>query len=270
MVSPRKASSAPSRSRMLSSFGYLASRWLCDSVRSRMVKASVLALGLTVGAVSILPGQRREVTVLGGGTLSGASGSNIDQLQTRVGFAGGISLRLPRTPEFSLEAQLLVVQRRVTGQRAPSTQSPLQAGPLKDAADLVFVEIPVLLRIQQGFSTARPLRPFVQLGAYAALRVACNHVVTAGNGSNQAVGCNIGSGTFTAGPDTYIPAVYQDVDVGLLAGGGIEIRRFALGFRFERSFRNLVEPAGAVHTSPFDGSRVWTMMVSLEYLVRVL
>jgi hypothetical protein len=234
----------------------------------RLVAIVLVLLGFAT--VNSAPAQRRELTLLFGGTVSGATGSNLDKTRSRSGFAGGLSLRLPRTPQFSFETQLLVVQRRVFGQRAPTTLPPLAAGPFSDAASLGFLEIPLLLRFQRGYSRVRPVRPYLTLGPYLGVRVGCRRELTDSDGNRRKTDCSVAQGSFTTGSETYLPAVYQEVDVGILGGVGVELRSFTVGARFERSFRNLVEPAGGVHTSPFDSARLWTAMFSLEYLIRVI
>lgn len=223
-----------------------------------------------VAAVAPALAQRKELTVVAGGTLSWANGSHLAEVDKRTGFAAGLSLRLPRTSQFSLQTDLLVIQRRMLGRRPNSTLTPLQTGPLTDAASLLFIELPILLRFQRGYSSVRPVRPWLVLGPYLAVRLDCRREVSETSGNTRRTDCTVPGGNFTVGSETYLPAVYQEVDVGILGGIGVEVRRFGLGARFERSVRNLVEPSGGVHTSPFDGSRLWSMTLSLEYLVRVL
>ena len=232
-----------------------------------MPRMVALLLAVTAGCV-VTPAlaQRKELTLLAGGTLSGASSGNLDELQARPGFVAGVSLRLPRTARFSLETQALVIQRRMFGQRPATTQPALQAGPLTDAPSLWFIEVPILLRFQQGYSTVRPVRPYLSLGPYLAVRLGCSREITDQNGTRRATDCSVNP----ANSPGFIPAVYQEVDLGLLGGIGVEIHQFSLGARFERSLRNMVEPGGGVHTSPFDGARLWTALVSVEYLIRVL
>ena len=235
-------------------------------MRKTLAGVLVLTAGL---AISQGAAQRRELTVIAGGTFSGASGDNLDKQEIRPGFTAGISLRIPRTSRFSLETQLLVTQRHLFGQRPPSSSIPQVTGPFAEDANLLFVEAPILIRFQQGYSTARLFRPFFQLGGYVGVRLQCSRELTASNGTKRRTDCSLPT-TFTAGNETYIPAVYQDLDLGLAAGVGVEIRQVAVGVRFTRSIRNLVEPAGGVRTSPFDGSRLWGLVVSAEYLIRVL
>lgn len=224
------------------------------------------------GCVAVSPAlaQRRELTVLFGGTLTGATGGNLAQTKPRGGFAAGVSLRLPRSPRFSLETQALYVQRRVFGQRAPTTQPPLAAGPLADAADLRFLQVPILLRFERGYSSASPIRPYLSLGPYLGVRLGCKREITESSGTRFHTDCTVTPGNFTPGSETFLPAVYQEVDVGILGGVGVEMRSLTFGVRFERSIRNMVESAGGVHTSPFDSSRMWVALFSVEYLVRVL
>jgi hypothetical protein len=232
---------------------------------------SVAVLLVLTACCAVAPAmaQRKELTLLAGGTLTGASSGNLEHVQARPGFVAGLSVRLPRAARFSLETQALVIQRRLFGQRPPTTQPPLQAGPLADAANLWYIEVPILLRFQQGYSMVRPLRPYLTLGPYVGVRLGCTREITEQNGTRRATDCSVNPGNST-GFETFLPAVYQEVDLGLLGGVGIEIHQFSVGARFERSLRNLVEPGGGVHTSPFDGARLWTALVSVEYLIRVL
>lgn len=235
---------------------------------SRVV-TSVLALA-AFAAVAPALAQRKELTFVAGGTLSWANGNNLAEVDKRPGFVAGLSLRLPRTPQFSLQTDLLVIQRRMLGRRAASSLPPLQSGPLTDAANLLYIELPILLRFQRGYSSVRPVRPWLVLGPYLGVRLDCSREVSETSGNTRHTDCSVPGGNFTVGSETYLPAVYQEVDVGFLGGIGVEVHRFALGARFERSVRNLVEPGGGVRTSPFDTSRLWAMTLSLEYLVRVL
>src|SRR5262249_44221076 len=147
-----------------------------------MPRSAVALLGLTCLLAASAGAQRRELTVLAGGTLSGASGDQLSEVSKRAGFAGGLSLRLPRSPRFSLETELLAVRRRLVGQRKRSTAPPLQVGPFSDDINLWYVEADILLRVQRGYSTVRPIRPFFQLGPYGGFRLACRRTVTRDDG----------------------------------------------------------------------------------------
>jgi hypothetical protein len=236
----------------------------------RLSGALIPVLGLAVSlAGSPLAAQRRELTFLMGANLTGATGPKLFKSASRSGFLGGVSLRMPRSARVSFETELLLVQHRLSGARAPSTAPPVTVGPLSDAPNLLYVQIPMLLRFQQGYSSERPVRPFLQLGPYLGIRLFCRRDLTEASGTMVRSDCGTSRGVGPASPDPFVPAIYQGLDVGLLGGFGVEVRRLAVSIRAERSFRNLVE-GGALPTSPFDLSKTWTGLVAVEYLLRVL
>ena len=236
-------------------------------MRHRHAVALAAVAGALIGAP--LAAQRREVAATAGLNYTGATGGGLSKSTAQAGFVAGISLRLPRTSRFSFQTEFLFVERRVTGERAPSTQPPTFVGPRTDAARLFYAEVPLLLRFQQGYSAVRPVRPFLVLGPYLAIRMSCRRDATTDAGDVIRNDCSPTPSNVNPGIDPFIPAAYHNVDVGLLAQFGVELRRFAVSVRGERSFTALVE-AGAVPTSPFDKSRLWSGTVLLEYMLRVL
>ena len=170
---------------------------------------------------------------------------------------------------MSFETQFLVVQRRLSGERAPSSAPPIQVGPISDAARLLYAEIPLMFRFQRGYSTERPMRPFLTLGPYIGVRLSCRRDVVEGDSTLRHTDCSTNPNDILVGTAPLISAAYQDVDVGGVASFGVEIRRISLAVRIERSIVSLVDP-GAVPTSPFDKSKLWSGSLSIEYLLRVL
>jgi hypothetical protein len=236
----------------------------------RVARLTVLVLAGGAGAaVPEALAQRRELTVVVGGNYTGVTSSTLFKSESRTGFQGGISLRIPRSPRFSFQSELLLVQRRIYGERAQSSQNPLLVGPISDAANLLYAQIPLLLRFQHGYSTERPVRPFLVLGPFVSIRMACRRDVVEADSILQHTDCSSTPDDVVPGPRPFIPALYQTMDVGLLGALGVEIRRFSFSVRGERSFRKLVEP-GALPTSPLDNARFWTASASIEYLIRVL
>jgi hypothetical protein len=231
------------------------------------------AVALVTVAVTLsggpLAAQRREVAVVAGVNYTGATGERLTKSTAQTGFLVGASIRLPRTARFSFQTEFLVVERRLTGERAPSLQSPTLAGPKTDVARLFYAQIPLLLRFQQGYSSVRPVRPFLVLGPYLAIRMNCRRDATTDAGAVIRNDCSPTPKNVNPGIDPFIPAAYQTLDVGLLGQFGVELRRFAVSVRGERSFTSLVEQ-GAVPTSPFDRARMWSGSVVLEYMLRVL
>src|ERR1041384_2159473 len=138
-------------------------------------------LAALVAGRSPLAAQRRELTVIAGMNYSGATGGNFQKTESRAGFLAGVSLRMPRSARVSFQTEFLLVERRLFGQRAPSTLPPLQVGPISDAAKLLYAEIPITLRFQRGYSTLKPVRPFFVLGPYLGIRLGSPREVLEGD-----------------------------------------------------------------------------------------
>jgi len=235
-----------------------------------MFRIAVSALALACySAVRPAVAQHRELSFRAGGTLSGATGGNLGTVHERPGFVAGLSLRFQRTQEFAIQGDLLVIQRRVLGRLPAGTQPSLLTGPLTDAANLLFLQVPLLLRFQRRYALGRSVRPWLVIGPYVGYRLTCHREVTETTGNLRETDCSVAAGEFNAGDETFQLAVYQDVDLGLLGGVGLELGRFGMGARFERSLRTFVASSGLVRTSPFEGSNLWAVSFSLEYLVRV-
>lgn len=235
-----------------------------------MFRIAVSALGfLAFAQATRAAAQHRALSFVAGGTLSGATGGNLGQVHERPGFVAGLSLRFQRTEEFAIQTDLLVIQRRLLGRLPPGTQPSLLTGPLTDEANLLYLQVPVLLRFQRRYALGRSLRPWLVLGPYVGARLNCQREVTESTGALRETDCTVAAGEFTAGDETFQLAVYHEIDLGLMGGAGIELGRFAAGARFERSLRTLVASSGLVRTSPFESSKLWAVSFSLEYLLRV-
>jgi len=226
-------------------------------------------LAALVLAGSPLSAQRKELTVLAGANFSGATGGNLYKTQSQSGFLGGLSFRIPRSAQVSVQAEFLVIERRLYGERAPSTLPPIQVGPISDGAKLVYAEVPVMLRFQRGYSTERPVRPFLTLGPYVGIRLGCRRDVLEGDSTLRHTDCSVSPGDILVGNQPLVSAAYQSVDVGGIASFGVEFRRMSFAARVERSIVSLVEP-GAIPTSPFDKTKLWSGTLTVEYLLRVL
>jgi hypothetical protein len=232
-------------------------------MRTGLARATLaVLLGLLAGPVEA---QRREMSVLLGPTYTGASGPLLAEVSEHVGFLGGLSLRLPRSHRISLEADFLVVHHRLTGTRFPSDLPPEFAGPEADFAKVTFVEVPLMFRFQEPYRTYAPVRPFLQLGGSIAVRLKCDREIRPVSGSDaRPTSC---SGR-PVDSEPFAPSVYQNMDVAVHAGAGVEIGRLALFVRGKRSLRNLVE-TGAFPSSPLDGAKMWALSAGVDYLVKV-
>src|SRR5688572_4309832 len=124
---------------------------------------------------------------------------------------------------------------------------------------------PVPARVQYR----APGSPIPGAGTVLLIRMSCNRDVVEADSTLRHTDCSATPDDVVPGPTPFIPALYQTVDVGLLGALGVEIRRFSVSVRGERSFRKLIEP-GALPTSPLDNAKFWTASASIEYLIRVL
>lgn len=228
--------------------------------------APVLAVALAMA--SPLSAQERELGLLLGPNLTGTTGGNVEKLDARPGFLAGVTLRRRGSDRVILEGQALFVLHRFYGTRPASTLPPIQAGPQADEASLVYLEVPLLVRFQQPLTPAKPWRPFLVVGPFLGVRLSCSRNLTDAGGSTRAVGCDVPNGS-QSGPNAYFPAVYQEVDAGVLGELGLTTHRVAIRVRGEKSLRRLVE-SGTVSTSPFDMAKMWSASVALEYVLKVL
>jgi len=229
-------------------------------MRAGLVGTAALLMLLTCPAEA----QRREMSVLLGGTYSGASGPLLASVSEHTGFLGGITLRLPRSHRISLEADFLIVHHRLTGTRFPSDLPVEFAGPESDYAKVTFVEIPLMFRLQEPYRSFSPVRPFLQLGGSIAVRVTCDREIRVSASEQRSIEC---SGR-PVDSEPFAPSVYQNMDVAVHGGVGVEIGRLAVFLRGKRSLRNLVE-TGAFPSSPLDGAKMWALAAGVDYLVRV-
>jgi hypothetical protein len=232
-------------------------------MKARLVRA-VLAAALSVFVVGSSEAQRRELSFLAGATYTGATGPLLDDVSGHVGVVGGMTLRLPRGHRIAMEVDFLIVHRRITGERSPTTAPPAFAGPEADFAKVTFLEIPLMFRFQEPYRSYRPVRPFLLLGPSLAIRVACGREVRVSPSTIRKADCSESAPE----ADPFAPSLYQVADVALHAGLGVEIRRLALFVRGSRSLRSLVE-SGALPSSPFDGAKLWGLSAGVDYLVRV-
>jgi len=227
------------------------------------VTAALMTLAVPAGA------QRREVTVLGGGNYTTASGGNLARNEGQLGFLGGVSVRMPRSAHVSLQAELLVNRRRLFGERGESNLNPLLLGPKRETTRLLYAQIPLLLRVQRGYSTLHPVRPYLAVGGYVSVLLDCHRDTVEADNTPWSGDCTATPTGAGGGSTPFVPAVYQNVDGGFIGAVGVEVRRFTVSVRGERSIRNLVEP-GALVSSPFERTRTWSAALTLEYLLRVL
>lgn len=218
----------------------------------------VLTLALAGATALPVSAQRRELALTMAATYTGATGPLLEKTSGKMGFMAGIQLRLPRSARFSFQSEFLVVHRRLIGERAPSSLPPSLVGPEADFARLTYLEVPLMLRFQRAYSLDAPIRPFLVVGPSVSVRIGCSREIRESATVVRAATCR---------EPGFAPALYQDLDVALQFGGGVEFRRVALSIRGTRSFRNLVDPS-ALPTSPFDGAKLWSVFAGVDVMAR--
>jgi hypothetical protein len=156
--------------------------------------ALLSALAVVTLSVSASTGRAQgQVGVIVGATFSTLRG--IDDLDSRTGLVGGLSIVLPAAGPIALQPELLFVSKGAKG---------TNNGP--DGIKLSYVEIPVLLRLSLGGTG--PLKPHVYAGPYLGLQINCTVQGTSSD-------CDDLPGLST-----------KTVDIGATIGGGLD---FGLG-----------------------------------------
>lgn len=152
-------------------------------VRLSLCAAAICAPGANVQA----QGQFGAVI---GATFSTLRG--VDDLDSRTGLMGGLSLVLPLAGPVALQPELLFVSKGAKGQNSNV-----------DGIELNYVEIPVLLRL--SLAQAALVTPHVYAGPYLGYNISCNVEGTSAD-------CDDVPGVST-----------KTVDVGGTLGGGVDI-----------------------------------------------
>lgn len=147
--------------------------------------ATVSALLATVGAQA--QGQA-QIGVIAGATFSTLRG--VDNLDTRTGLIGGLSLVLPGGGIFAWQPELLFTSKGAKG---------TNSGP--SGLKLNYVELPILLRLSPV--SVSGVRPHVYAGPSFGLELSCTVQGTDGDCDD-------------------VPSITtKSVDIGGVAGGGV-------------------------------------------------
>ena len=137
----------------------------------------------------------------GGVSTSSYTGSLLDRTGWTRGFTGGVFVTVPMVDELSFQAEAMYVRKGAAislthgGARYTGTQR------------LHYVEVPVLLRVD--WPPSRPASLHLVGGPAVAVRLGCSFT----DASSDERGCDAGGR----------PLATHAIDVGLLAGGGLEL-----------------------------------------------
>lgn len=150
-----------------------------------MIVASATMLAWSAGVQA-----QAQIGAVVGATFTTLRG--VDNLDTRTGLIGGLSMVLPGGGLFSLQPELLFTSKGAKG---------TNNGP--DGLKLSYVEVPLLLRLSPAGSL--PVQPHAYAGPYLGLQINCTVQGTDGD-------CDDLPGLTT-----------KSVDIGGIAGGGVTV-----------------------------------------------
>jgi hypothetical protein len=186
----------------------------------------LLALPIALSAQDQAPrrGPRPSVGGEVGYSRSDLGGPDAQRVRSRQGALTGVYMQLPLTGPLSVRPETLVA---LQGGRA---QADVEGGGTVELdIGLAYIELPVLLRV--GPRRGR-FRPVLFGGPAPALQIGCDVQIVAPNTPIQAT-CQ----------ETDLPA-FRQFDVGLVAGGGLEMRwpqsALALEARYTTGLRSVL------------------------------
>jgi len=151
-------------------------------------------------------------------------GASAQRVESRQGALTGVYLQVPLKPPVFLRTEVLFALK---GGR---TQAVVDSGAPRDLdIGLAYIEVPVLLRLA---ATRGRFRPVIFGGAAPSLQIGCDLQVIDPNTPVRAT-CS----------ETDVPP-FRQFDVGLVGGGGIEIRwpqsALALEARYTAGLRSVL------------------------------
>jgi hypothetical protein len=184
-----------------------------------------LAVAVAQGPPATVP-QRPRATVGAelGYSRSDLKGSGATGVTARQGALTGVYLEAPLVGRLSLRPELLFALK---GGRA--TTDVQGGGTALLDIELAYLELPILLKVTP---LRRRIRPVLFAGPAPALQIGCDFQVIL---PNQPVSATCAEAGFSV----------RDLDLGLVAGGGLEIRwgqsALALEGRYTSGLRSLLE-----------------------------
>lgn len=165
--------------------------------------------------------QRRAlVGAMAGYSRSGLVGPEATQLRSRQGSVTGVYLLLPISGRLSFRPELLF---SLKGGRT-------QTGSALLDIELAYLEIPLLAKY--SFSRRR-IRPVIFSGPALSLQIGCDVQFIAADQNSRST---CGEGSFS---------LFRSFDVGLVAGGGVEVRwpqsAIAVEARYTAGLRSIID-----------------------------
>jgi hypothetical protein len=187
-----------------------------------MLLLLVLPTALSAQEAGPRRGPRASVGGEVGYSRSDLAGADAERIRSRQGALTGVYMQLPLAGPFSIRPEILFALKGGRVQADVTGGGELDIG-------LAYIEVPVLLRA--GPRRGR-FRPVVFGGPAPALQIGCDVQVADPNTPNRAT-C----------AETALPA-FRSFDVGIVAGGGLEVRwpqsALALEARYTTGLRSVL------------------------------
>ena len=183
----------------------------------------VLATLAVVAAGSADAQTRNRVGLAAGVNIARVSGDPVDDLDSKVGFIGGLFSTSDFTPRFSVESGLYYAQRGAKASEAGIT------GSIK----LDYLEIPVLAVFR--FPGSSNVTPFIGAGGAVAFKVDCGFKVSGGP-------ISVGGGCDAA--EDELDGRLRGTDFGLVGQAGVDIGDFRIAVRYNHGLSNMLDSEG--------------------------
>ena len=171
-----------------------------DRMTTTFFRTAVLCLLIVTGSASVAAAQGVGIKV--GPTFADFTSDALD-FDTRTGIHAGLFIGGNRDGVVGVQTELNWIRKQV--------EQPLQAREIR----IDYLQIPVLLRVNIGGSSANAFRVFGVGGA----------------GVNIKIGDEVDGVT--------IDDNFEGADIPLLFGGGIEVARIIVEGRYEKGFRRI-------------------------------
>jgi hypothetical protein len=166
--------------------------------------AVLTALILTASATTPASAQGLGIGIKLGPVFNSFDSSDTN-FKNRVGFMGGLFLGTSRNKVVGIQTEFNFMQKKGEGTTIPGT------------VEINYLDLPVLLRLGGGAKSMKGVAFYVVVGPVFDIKL-----------SETLTGVNLNNSNF------------ESFDMGVAAGGGMEITRFIIEGRYQQGFRQIV------------------------------
>lgn len=208
-----------------------------------LMMMGVPAAGVAAQGIPLVP-HRPTIGVMGGVNLAKVSGDDVDGLDSRTGFMGGVFITFHLTNAFGIEPEALYSQRGASMDDGSGVDATIK---------MDYIDIPVLLRFD--IPVVGPIRPFFVAGPAFGIQTKCS-IAAEGGGVSASVDCD----QFDEDPEANIDN--KSFDLSGVFGAGLDFRlgsrTLMVGARYQHGFSDVVKDASAK-------SRTWSIVAGIGF-----